>query len=120
MSSGRIAAAMVFPIGTVRNARIVHAQVGSLPVVLAAPEENLPVVAYDRRLNSGALTFTLADTTPAALRDVETGTVWRLSDGLAVEGPLKGRHLTRVVAHPAFWFGWRGYFPHSKIWISRE
>ncbi len=112
--------AMVFPIGTVRNARIVHAQVGSLPVVLAAPEENLPVVAYDRRLNGGALTFTLADTTPAALRDVETGTVWRLSDGLAVEGPLKGRHLTRVVAHPAFWFGWRGYFPHSKIWISRE
>ena len=111
--------AMVFPVDKVRQARIVHAQIGSLPVVLTAPEDR-PVVAYDRRLNDEALTFTLADTTPATLRDVGTGTVWRLSDGLAVEGPLTGRHLTRVVAHPAFWFGWRGYFPHSKIWTSRE
>ena len=110
--------AMVFPVGKVRQARLVHAQIGSLPVVLAAAEDR-PVVAYDRRLNDVALTFTLAQTKPAALRDVETGTVWRLSDGLAVEGPLKGQHLTRVVAHPAFWFGWRGYFPHSKIWTSR-
>ena len=111
--------AMVFPVGRVRNARLVHAQIGSLPVVLAAPK-GLPVVAYDRRLKERVLTFTLSETTPSALRDVETGTVWRLSDGLAVKGPLKGRQLTRVVAHPAFWFGWRGYFPHSKIWISRE
>ena len=111
--------AMVFPVGKVRNARIVQAQIGSLPVVLAAPED-FPVVAYDRRVNDRTLTFSLSETKPAALRDVETGTVWRLSDGLAVKGPLKGRQLIRVVAHPAFWFGWRGYFPHSKIWISRE
>ena len=112
--------AMVFPVGQVRRARIVHAQIGSLPVVLAAPEENLPVVAYDRRVNDRAVTFILAETEPAGLRDVKTGTVWRLSDGLAVEGPLAGRYLTRVVAHPAFWFGWRGYFPNSKIWTLRE
>ena len=114
------AAAMVFPLGEVRQVRIVHAQIGSLPVILAAPEKNCPVAVYDRRVNDPALTFTLTEGQPAALRDVDTGTVWRLSDGLAVEGPLKGRHLTRVVAHPAFWFGWRGYFPNSKIWTSSE
>ncbi len=114
------AVATVFPLGEVRKVRIVHAQIGSLPVVLAAPEKDFPVAAYDRRVNDRALTFTLTDGKPAALRDVETGTVWRLSDGLAVEGPLERRHLTRVVAHPAFWFGWRGYFPNSKIWTSRE
>ena len=113
-------ATMVFPLGEVRKARIVHAQVGSLPVVLAAPEDNLPVVAYDRRVTDGVLTFTLTDTMPATLRDVETGTIWRLSDGLAVAGPSKGLQLTRVVAHPAFWFGWRGYFPQSEIWTLRE
>ena len=114
------AVATVFPLGEVRKVRIVHAQIGSLPVVLAAPEKNFPVAAYDRRVNDRALTFTLTDGKPAALRDVETGTAWRLSDGLAVEGPLEGRHLTRVVAHPAFWFGWRGYFPNSKIWMCTE
>ena len=83
---------MVFPLGEVRTARIVHAQVGSLPVVLVAAEENLPVVAYDRRLNDRALTFTLADTRPAALRDVETGTVWprRSRDSLIEEAPRFG------------------------------
>ena len=111
-------AAMVFPLGEVRKARIVHAQVGSLPVVLAAPEKDLPAVTYDRRVNDRALTFTLTETKPPALRDVETGTRWRLSDGLAVEGRLKGAQLTRVVAHPAFWFGWRGYFPYSEIWTA--
>ena len=105
---------MVFPLGEVRKARIVHAQVGSLPLVLAAPEKDLPAVTYDRRVNDRALTFTLTETKPPALRDVETGTIWRLSDGLAVEGRLKGAQLTRVVAHPAFWFGWRGYFPYSE------
>ena len=114
------AAVMVFPLGEVRKARIVHAQIGPLPVVLAAPENDLPVVGYDRRVNNGVLTFTLVETEPAGLRDIETGTVWRLSDGLGVEGPLKGQHLTRVVTQPAFWFGWRGYFPNSKIWTSRE
>ena len=111
---------MVFPLGEVRKARIVHAQVGSLPVVLVAPEENLPILAYDRRVNDGVRTFTLTDIMPATLRDVETGTIWRLSDGLAVEGSSKGLQLTRVVAHPAFWFGWRGYFPQSEIWTVRE
>ena len=111
-------AVVVFPLGEVRKARIAHAQVGSLPVVLAAPEKDLPAVAYDRRVNDRALTFTLTETKPPALRDVETGTIWRLSDGLAVEGRLKGAQLTRVVAHPAFWFGWRGYFPYSEIWTA--
>ena len=113
-------AAMVFPLDEVRKARIVHTQVGSLPVVLVAAEEDLPVVVYDRRVNDEVRTFTLAETRSTALRDVETGTVWRLSDGVAVEGPSTGAQLTRVVAHPAFWFGWRGYFPQSEIWTVRE
>ena len=61
-------AAMVFPLDEVRKARIVHTQVGSLPVVLVAAEENLPVVAYDRRVNDEVRTFTLAETRSAALR----------------------------------------------------
>lgn len=113
-------AAMVFPIDDVRKARIVQTEVGSLPVVLVAADADLPVAAYDRRVNDEARTFILAETRSAALRDVETGTVWRLSDGIAVEGPSTGAQLTRVVAHPAFWFGWRGYFPHSEIWTVSE
>jgi hypothetical protein len=51
-----------------------------------------------------------------ALRDSETDTTWRVSDGVAIEGPLAGLRLTRVAAHPAFWFGWQGFFPLSAVW----
>lgn len=54
------------------------------------------------------------------MRDVETGTHWRLADGVAIRGPLNGSRLTRVVAHPAFWFGWRGYMPDSTVWRPAE
>ncbi len=109
-------AAMAFPLKAVRQAGIVQEQVGSLPVVLVAAAAALPVVAFDRRVGERVLTFALADPKGGTIRDDETGTLWRLADGVAVEGPLKGTRLARVAAHPAFWFGWRGYFPRSEVW----
>lgn len=45
---------------------------------------------------------------------------WRVSDGEAIDGPLKDQRLTRAVAHPAFWFGRYGFFPDSAVWqLSR-
>ena len=107
--------AMAFAVAEVREARLVEAEVGELPVVLAAPSDELPILSYDRRLDGRVLTFRLVDEDPA-LRDTETGTTWRLADGVAVDGPLAGRRLTRVAAHSAFWFGWQGFFPHSDVW----
>jgi hypothetical protein len=109
-------AATAFPISAVRRAGLVQEQVGALPVVLVAAAAELPVVAFDRRVGERVLTFAFADRKAATIRDHETGTVWRLADGTALEGPLKGTRLVRVAAHPAFWFGWRSYFPHSEVW----
>lgn len=119
-------AAMAFPLKAVRRAGLVNARVGTLPVVLAAASEHLPVVAYVRRVDDRVLTFesaTVADDRQLVLRDRETGTAWRLSDGVAVSGPLRGQRLARAPAHSAFWFGWRGYFSRSGVWspeIGRE
>lgn len=110
------AAATAFPLVEIRKARIVNTQVGELAVVLAAPATNLPVVVYDRRVRNRVLTFALVERTPTVIRDVETDSEWQLSDGTAVEGAMRGARLARVTAHPAFWFGWRGYFPYSKVW----
>ena len=54
------------------------------------------------------------------LRDNETATTWRLADGVATDGPLEGRRLTRVAAHSAFWFGWQGFFPRSAVWHAER
>lgn len=109
-------AAVAFPVAAVREARLVQAEVGRLPVLLAAADPELPVVAFDREHDGRVLTFELVDNDPRAVRDQETGSTWRLADGIATAGPLEGSQLKRVVAHPAFWFGWRGFFPHSDVW----
>lgn len=112
--------AMAFTVKDVRRAAIVETEVGGVPIVLAAVGAELPVVAFERRIRERVLTFTRADSPEPALEDAETHSRWRVSDGEAIDGPLQGQRLTRVVAHPAFWFGWYGFFPDSAIWrLSR-
>lgn len=108
-------AATAFVLKDVRQAGSVHAVVGGVPIVLASPASNLPVVAFERRVRDRVLPL---DRTASAteLQDAETHSRWRISDGVAVEGPLTGERLARVTTYPAFWFGWYGFFPRSDVW----
>lgn len=112
-------ATMAFPEKAVRAARLVQADVGSLPIVLIAAGEGLPILSFDRRVDERVLSFRIEPGTPPALVDAETRTRWRISDGVAIEGPLKGHRLTRAPAYPAFWFGWIGYFPSTGLWTGQ-
>jgi hypothetical protein len=108
-------AATAFVLKDVREAGIVQAQVGGMPIVLASLAPNLPVVAFERRISGRVLTFGRTEGS-TELEDADTRSRWRISDGVAVDGPLKGERLLRVTTYPAFWFGWQGFFPRSDIW----
>jgi hypothetical protein len=109
-----------FVVRDVRKAAIVEGNVGNVPIVLAAVDDDLPVVAFERTVGDRVLTFSRADSLQPALEDAETRSLWRVSDGKAIDGPLQGEQLTRLTAHSAFWFGWYGFFPDSAIWqLSR-
>ena len=112
--------ATAFVVSDVRDAVIVEGSVGDVPIILAAIDDDLPVVAFERVVGDRVLTFSPADSPEPALEDAETRSRWRVSDGEAIDGPLRGERLTRVTAHSAFWFGWYGFFPDSTIWrLSR-
>ncbi len=50
------------------------------------------------------------------IRDVETGSLWRM-DGVAVQGPLSGVRLDPVSdAYVAFWFAWAVFRPETELW----
>jgi hypothetical protein len=109
-------AATAFVEKDVREAKLVHAQVGSLPLVLIASGPDMPVLAFDRRAAGRVLLFRLSDDDPMLIVDTETSSAWSLARGEAVSGPLKGTKLARAPAHPAFWFGWQAYFPSTAVW----
>jgi len=100
----------------VRAAKLVQAQVGSLPVVLVAPGESRPVVAFERRVAGRVLSFRMSGDDPVTIVDSETDSRWSLAYGEAVAGPLQGSILPRAPAYPAFWFAWQGYFPRTEVW----
>lgn len=108
-------AATAFVIKDVRQAGIVQVTVGGVPIVVASLAQNLPIVAFERRLRDRVLSFAGTES-PTELEDTDTHSHWRISDGVAVNGPLRGDRLTRVATYPAFWFGWYGFFPRSDVW----
>ncbi|MBA3884154.1 MAG: DUF3179 domain-containing protein [Acidobacteria bacterium] len=109
-------AATAFAEKDVRQARLVHADVGTLPVVLVSPTPDHPIVIFDRRAGGRLLSFRLVDGEPTLVEDAQTRSRWSLADGRAVSGPLEGTRLERAPAYPAFWFGWLGYFPATEVW----
>jgi hypothetical protein len=107
--------ATAFVLKDVREEGIVQSQVGGMPIVLASLAPNLPVVAFGRRVRDRVLTFGRTESS-SDLEDAETHSRWRISDGVAVDGPLKGERLVRVTTYPAFWFAWQRFFPQSDVW----
>lgn len=112
---------MAFPLKAVREARIVHAQVGDQPILVVAARPDLPVLVFERRVGAQILRFRLEDVDrQTILRDEDTGSTWDLATGKAIAGTLAGASLRRANAVPAFWFGWRSYFPFSELWQAPQ
>ena len=66
---------------------------------------------FDTNLNGQELTFRVeAD----RVVDDQTGSTWNIL-GEAVEGPLEGRKLDKVVHANHFWFAWQAFNPETEI-----
>jgi hypothetical protein len=50
-----------------------------------------------------------------AFEDENTGSLWNLL-GEAIEGPLAGQKLDRIVSAEHFWFAWAAFRPDTIIW----
>lgn len=62
--------------------------------------------AFARRLDGRNLTIEPAPGRAglALMRDQETGSLWQVLTGQAVEGELVGERLERLPSHYSFWF----------------
>ncbi len=68
--------------------------------------------AFSRELDGQILIFEVAGD---GFADLETGSLWTLS-GVAIEGPLSGSQLKRLVAGEHFWFSWSVFKPETIVW----
>jgi hypothetical protein len=68
--------------------------------------------AFSRILEGQILTFEAGE---GGFVDLETGSFWTLT-GEAIEGPLSGSQLERLVSGEHFWFSWSVFKPDTIVW----
>ena len=68
--------------------------------------------AFSRDFAGQILTF---EATDDGFVDEQTGSLWSIS-GEAIDGPLSGSQLERLVSGEHFWFAWSVFKPDTIVW----
>ena len=105
--------AKAYPFERASEEGVVNDHVGQYPVAVVADSETKSVYTFIRQVGDQELEFTLVE---GALRDIQTGSTWDPSRGLAVDGPLRGSVLQRVPYSTAFDWAWEDFYPHTEFY----
>ena len=92
-------------------AGVINDWIGDIPVVVWAADDNFH--AYVRQIGDRILTFRAQGET---LIDDETGSIWDVGQGRAVEGPLEDEVLQSVPSSTAYDWAWQDFYPESEFY----
>jgi hypothetical protein len=96
----------------VEDRHVINDQVGARPIALFSVYP-FGVRLFDRALDDGAvLDFQYQD---GKIMDKQTSSVWDFN-GRAIEGPLKGKQLSRLPFDEGFWFEWVAFHPETELY----
>jgi hypothetical protein len=97
----------------IESSKIINDKVGNKSIVLFSLYPRM-VRIYDPTINSKSLDFQYNASTSKII-DKQTGSEWNF-DGMAVNGQMKGKQLTRLPFDEGFWFSWAAFHPQTKIY----
>jgi hypothetical protein len=86
------------------------------PIVSIFKLETSERYVFRRDVNGEILTFQPANT--QQLVDRETGSLWTISNGVAVQGPYTGSTLARAQTSPDAIFPYEGVPPYPGMWLG--
>lgn len=96
---------------------VVQETFGGTPLAAFYTQDPQTGAAFDRRLDGQTLDFTRVPGASSRFTDKQSHSQWTI-EGLAVSGPLAGKHLTRLVSLQAEWYGWSAYYPQTTIYAA--
>lgn len=109
--------AAAYPFSVLNEEPVVNDSVGTTPVLVVFEKDSATAVVHSRVVNGQTLTFRAGEAdAPLTLVDEETGTVWDGLSGIALEGELAGTTLDRIKSTTSFWFGWKDFWPDTRIY----
>ncbi len=107
-------AAVAYPFKTLDEQLIINDVIDGKPVLVVFDPNHDSGVVFERQVNGQTLTFTILE--GLEIMDEETGTLWNGLTGEALSGELAGTELKRVKSTRSFWFGWKDFYPDTKVY----
>ena len=112
-----------YPFQILLNQPVVNDSMGDEDTLVYFDRNTDTALVYDRKIDGRRLSFRLAEQgvgPQAILVDNETGTRWMALTGLAIEGELEGKTLSRAPSHLSFWFAWKDWNPDTEVYFGPE
>lgn len=99
------------PLSALSAEPVLNATLQGASLVATFDEETTDVRLFSRRVGDRELTFTAAG--DGGMRDEQTGTVWDVATGEAVDGTLEGERLDIHLGMLSYTNAWESFFPAS-------
>ena len=114
--------AKAYPFSVISDQTVINDRFAGEDVVVTFETISESGAAFERRLEGRTLKFEPAEEREgvALMRDLETGSLWQVLTGQAVDGPLFGQRLERLPSHYSFWFAWSDFHPETDLYGSAE
>ena len=110
---------VAYPFSRLNETPIINDVVGGSDVLVLFNANSATGIVFDRQVDGQGLTFELTGDN-LTLTDTETGSTWDGWNGIAIAGPLEGQSLERVKSTSSFWFGWKDWFPNTRVYGDIE
>ena len=94
---------------------VVNDTVGGTDVLVLFNADTATGIVFDRHVDGQSLTFE-QNGEGLSLVDAETGSTWDGWNGVATDGPLADQTLARIKSTSSFWFGWKDWYPNTRVY----
>ena len=111
--------AKAYPLSALERAPSLNDSVAGQDLLVFFEDSTGTALVYDRSVDGKTLTFQRegpASGAQTVLVDAETGTRWLALTGVAIEGELQGKVMSRLPSHLSFWFAWKDWNPDTELY----
>ena len=111
--------AKAYPFGDLNDTPVVNDTFGGRDLVVTFETRAATGGVFSRVVDGQTLTFQETGeevTGGPTMTDDQTGSVWLMLTGEAIEGELEGTALEQIPSNYSFWFSWNDYYPNTLLY----
>lgn len=106
-----------YPLEVIRDLGLIQDQLENLSLLILSVDNQQTIRVYQRFVQDRVLTFQ-PSADQGLIIDDQTGTLWDIQSGIALQGELKGRQLERLASPLVFWFAWSSFYPETVVFTA--